>query len=106
MIEAGTTCAVDTSQVNHTPEHSDAAIRAHQEAGLRVVYAYSRGAGPRSQYPRDIERLKRTAFSSEDQLLTLAPEFTLGPRAARTRGRARSACAPSPTAPTMRASAP
>ena len=72
MIEAGTTCAVDTSQVNHTPEHSDAAIRAHKEAGLRVVYAYSRGAGPRSQYPRDIERLRRTAFSSEDQLLTLA----------------------------------
>ncbi len=95
MIEAGTTTAVDTSQVNHTPEHSDAAIRAHKEAGLRIVYAYSRGAGPRSQYPRDIVRLKRTAFSSEDQLLTSLPanlavgatEFTLGPRRARTRGR-------------------
>jgi hypothetical protein len=63
---------VDTSQVNHTPEHSDAAIRAHQESGLRVVYAYSRGTGPRAQYPRDIVRLRRTVFSSQDQLLTLA----------------------------------
>src|SRR5262249_26790174 len=72
MIEAGVTTAVDTSQVNHSPEHSDAAIRAHKEAGLRIVYAYSRGAGPRAQYPRDIERLRRDYFSSEDQLITLA----------------------------------
>src|SRR5262249_33712472 len=36
MIEAGVTTAVDTSQVNHSPEHSDAAIRAHKEAGLRI----------------------------------------------------------------------
>ena len=46
MIDMGTTAAVDTSQVNHTPEHSDAGIRALQESGLRAVYAYSRGAGP------------------------------------------------------------
>jgi 5-methylthioadenosine/S-adenosylhomocysteine deaminase len=72
MIDNRTTTAVDTSQVNHTPEHSDAAIRAHKEAGLRVVYAYSRGSGPKSEYPRDIVRLKRTQFSSDDQLLTLA----------------------------------
>jgi cytosine/adenosine deaminase-related metal-dependent hydrolase len=72
MIDSGTTTAVDTSQVNHTPEHSDAAIRAHQESGLRVVYAYSRGTGPGAQYPQDIVRLRRTVFSSQDQLLTLA----------------------------------
>ena len=72
MIDCGTTTAVDTSQVNHTPEHTDAAVRAHQESGLRVVYAYSRGTGARAQYPRDIQRLQRTVFSSPDQLLTLA----------------------------------
>src|SRR5215470_11620171 len=32
MIDMGTTTAVDTSQVNHTPEHSDAGIRALQES--------------------------------------------------------------------------
>lgn len=72
MIDMGTTSAVDTSQVNHTPEHSDAGIRALQESGLRVVYAYSRGAGPGAQYPQDIIRLRQTYFTSNDQLLTLA----------------------------------
>ncbi len=72
MIDMGTTAAVDTSQVNHTPEHSDAGIRALQESGLRTVYAYSRGDGPGARYPQDLVRLRKTYFSSEDQLLTLA----------------------------------
>jgi cytosine/adenosine deaminase-related metal-dependent hydrolase len=72
MIDMGTTTAVDTSQVNHTPEHSDAGIRALQESGLRVVYAYSRGAGPKARYPQDLLRIRKTYFDSEDQLLTLA----------------------------------
>ncbi|HLH96945.1 MAG TPA: amidohydrolase family protein [Xanthobacteraceae bacterium] len=80
MIDAGTTAAVDTSQVSHTPEHSDAGIRALQESGLRAVYAYSRGAGPNSRYPDDIARLQRTTFSSSDQLLTLALGGTLDAR--------------------------
>src|SRR5205823_9082747 len=50
MIDHGTTTAVDTSQVQHTPEHTDAGIRPLQESGLRVVYAYSRGAGAGAQY--------------------------------------------------------
>jgi 5-methylthioadenosine/S-adenosylhomocysteine deaminase len=77
MIDAGTTAAVDTSQVSHTPEHSDAGIRALQESGLRAVYAYSRGAGPGTRYPQDIARLQQTSFSSSDQLLTLALGGTL-----------------------------
>jgi cytosine/adenosine deaminase-related metal-dependent hydrolase len=72
MIDMGTTAAVDTSQVNHTPEHSDAGVRALQDSGLRVVYAYSRGAGPKAQYPQDLLRLRKAYFSSDDQLLTLA----------------------------------
>src|SRR5215510_10208868 len=71
MIDMGTTTAVDTSQVNHTPEHSDAGIRALQESGLRVVYAYSRGTGDGAQYPQDIIRLRETYFTSDDQLLTV-----------------------------------
>jgi cytosine/adenosine deaminase-related metal-dependent hydrolase len=72
MIDMGTTTVVDISQVSHTPEHSDACIRALQEAGIRAVFAYHRGAGPQAQYPHDIKRLQRTYFSSKDQLLTLA----------------------------------
>src|SRR5258707_4201798 len=73
MIDMGTTSVVDVSQVNNTPEHSDALIKALQDAGIRAVFAYSAGAaGPGMQHPPDIVRLKRTYFSSRDQLLTLA----------------------------------
>jgi 5-methylthioadenosine/S-adenosylhomocysteine deaminase len=72
MIDMGTTAVVDISQVSHTPEHSDACIRALQESGIRAVFAYHRGAGPQAQYPQDIKRLQPTYFSSKDQLLTLA----------------------------------
>jgi 5-methylthioadenosine/S-adenosylhomocysteine deaminase len=72
MIDTGTTAMVDISQVSHTPEHSDACVRALQESGIRAVYAYHRGAGPAAQYPQDIKRLQRTYFSSKNQLLTLA----------------------------------
>jgi cytosine/adenosine deaminase-related metal-dependent hydrolase len=72
MIDSGTTGIVDISQVSHSPAHSDACIRALQEAGIRAVFSYHRGAGPRAQFPQDITRLQRTYFSSKDQLLTLA----------------------------------
>jgi 5-methylthioadenosine/S-adenosylhomocysteine deaminase len=72
MIDMGTTTIVDISQVSHSPEHSDACIRALQDAGIRAVYSYHRGAGPRARFPQDITRLQRTYFSSKDQLLTLA----------------------------------
>jgi 5-methylthioadenosine/S-adenosylhomocysteine deaminase len=79
MIDTGTTTIVDISQVSHTPEHSDALIRALQETGIRAVYSYHRGAGPATQYPQDIKRLQRTYFSSTDQLLTLALTGNLSP---------------------------
>jgi cytosine/adenosine deaminase-related metal-dependent hydrolase len=72
MIDMGTTCIVDISQISHTPEHTDACIAALKESGIRAVHAYSRGSGPRTRYPDDVERLKRTYFNSEDQLLSLA----------------------------------
>src|SRR5713101_5029032 len=58
MIDMGTTAVVDISQVSHTPEHSDACIRALQESGVRAVFAYHRGAGPQARYPQDIKRLQ------------------------------------------------
>ena len=72
FIEMGTTAIVDISQCSHTPEHSDAMIRALSEAGIRAVYSYHRGTGDKHQFPQDIKRLQKTYFSSKDQLLTLA----------------------------------
>jgi 5-methylthioadenosine/S-adenosylhomocysteine deaminase len=80
MIDMGTTSAVDTSQISHTPEHSDACVRALQESGIRAVYAYWRGSGPDAKYPQDIVRLQRSHFSSQDQLLTLAMGSSLDPK--------------------------
>jgi 5-methylthioadenosine/S-adenosylhomocysteine deaminase len=89
MIDMGTTGIVDISQVAHSPEHSDANIRALQDCGIRAVFAYSRGAGPASRYPQDIARLQRTYFNTKDQLLTLAMATSVEPetfRAARAAG--------------------
>jgi 5-methylthioadenosine/S-adenosylhomocysteine deaminase len=72
FIDMGTTAIVDLSQISHTPEHSDACISALKDSGIRAVFGYSRGIGPRAQYPQDIARLQKTYFSSTDQLLTLA----------------------------------
>jgi cytosine/adenosine deaminase-related metal-dependent hydrolase len=72
LLDMGTTTIVDISQVSHTPEHSDACIQALKDSGIRAVYAYYRGAGSATLYPRDITRIQRTYFSSTDQLLTLA----------------------------------
>lgn len=80
FIDMGTTAIVDISQVSHTPEHSNACIRALQESGIRAVFAYHRGAGPSSQYPQDIKRLQRSYFSSTDQLLTLVLTANLNAR--------------------------
>jgi 5-methylthioadenosine/S-adenosylhomocysteine deaminase len=72
QINAGVTTGVDTSQVSHTPEHTDACIDGLARAGRRTLFAYSAGVGPGVQYPQDIRRLRKQFFSSEDQLLTLA----------------------------------
>lgn len=73
QLNAGVTTTVDTSQVQLTPEHTDACIAGLREAGQRVVFAYSAGSNrPTSRFPRDIERLRRQYFSSADQLMTLA----------------------------------
>jgi cytosine/adenosine deaminase-related metal-dependent hydrolase len=72
FIDMGTTAIVDLSQISHTPEHSDACIKALQDSGIRAVYGYSRGAGAKQQWPQDIGRIQKRYFSSQDQLLTLA----------------------------------
>jgi cytosine/adenosine deaminase-related metal-dependent hydrolase len=72
QINAGVTTTVDTSQVSHTPAHTDACIAGLKESGRRAVFAYAAGVGPASQFPQDLTRLRKQYFSSSDQLLTLA----------------------------------
>ena len=79
QINAGVTMGVDTSQVSHTPEHTDACIDGLREAGRRTLFAYSNGVGAGSRYPQDIRRLRTQFFASSDQLLTLAMGGGLDP---------------------------
>ena len=71
QIDAGVTTVMDVSQIHHSPEHSDAAIRALKDAGRRGVFGYFEGWGEKAQYPGDARRIRDEHFASDDQLLTM-----------------------------------
>ena len=86
-LDAGTTTIVDWSHIQNTPAHTDAAIRALQESGMRAIFAYGFPQlagkpwwveGGSHQFPGDIARLRKQYFASNDQLLTLALAATAG----------------------------
>ena len=72
-IDYGITCVIDNSHNSRSAAHSDAAIEALRDGGIRAVHASGPpGAGDWDhQWPRDLERLQKTYFASTDQLLTL-----------------------------------
>jgi cytosine/adenosine deaminase-related metal-dependent hydrolase len=85
-INAGVTTLLDWSHISNTPAHSDAAIAALQDAGIRAVYAFGVGRGgadQKSEWPQDIRRLRKQFFASADQLLTLALAADTGTNAPR-----------------------
>lgn len=79
-LDSGITTMLDWSHVQNSPEHSDAAIAALRDAGIRGVFAHGwplvDGAswmfGSERGHPQHIRRLRERYFSSDDQLLTLA----------------------------------
>ncbi|WP_405989522.1 amidohydrolase family protein [Streptomyces sp. NBC_00986] len=96
-LDSGITTVLDFSHNSRTREHSDAAIEALRDTGIRGVHA---SMGPHfgdwdRQWPADLNRLKDQYFSSDDQLLTLrlatlatdeiaGPALAYGPELART----------------------
>ncbi|MCB0213858.1 MAG: amidohydrolase family protein, partial [Anaerolineae bacterium] len=81
-IDAGVTTILDWSHIQAGPEHTDAAVRALQESGMRAVFAYGPVwyEAPKPEHPDWFRRAAKEYFSSKDQLLTLAwagfgPEF-------------------------------
>lgn len=86
-LDSGITTLYDWSHNNNTPDHVDEAVRGLKESGIRAVYGYGNANDewmPPSTLPSnfaDVERVRRTHFSSDDQLTTMAfaargPQFT------------------------------
>jgi 5-methylthioadenosine/S-adenosylhomocysteine deaminase len=71
QLDNGVTTVHDVSQIHHSPQHSDAAIRALFDTGRRAAFGYfeSAGAVAGNQYPNDAYRIKSQWFSSSDQLV-------------------------------------
>jgi cytosine/adenosine deaminase-related metal-dependent hydrolase len=72
-IDAGITCIIDNSHNSRSAAHSDAAVQALIDSGIRGVHA---SGAPQTgewdrQWPKDLERLQKTFFTSTDQLVTL-----------------------------------
>lgn len=82
-ITEGVTTGTDTSQANHTPEHTDAMINGLMDSGRRMVFVYSGGIdrsadgfpyevpGAMNDMTRGVGRIATTYFTSKDQLVTL-----------------------------------
>jgi 5-methylthioadenosine/S-adenosylhomocysteine deaminase len=78
-IESGVTCILDWSHIHNSPDHTDAAVKALFDSGVRAVFAYGNGQNETGRYweiatskfPGDIARLRKEYFSSDDQLVTL-----------------------------------
>lgn len=91
QIAEGVTTGTDTSQANHTPDHTDAMIKGLMDSGRRVVFVYSGGIdrradgyayevpGAMDDTTRGIGRLAKTYFGSRDQLVTLGFGGGAGP---------------------------
>jgi 5-methylthioadenosine/S-adenosylhomocysteine deaminase len=72
-IDAGVTCIIDNSHNARSAAHSDAAVEALIDSGIRGVHASGApSAGTWDhQWPQDLTRLQKKYFSSADQLVTL-----------------------------------
>jgi 5-methylthioadenosine/S-adenosylhomocysteine deaminase len=89
-LDAGITTLVDWSHIMNSPEHADAAIAALTESGSRALFAYGTPNDAHTDewhfestipHSEDVRRVKKTYFSSNDQLVTLAmavrgPQFS------------------------------
>lgn len=87
QLDDGVTTVHDVSQIQHSPQHSDAAIQALYDAGRRFAFGFFESAGanilgtnPGNKYPTDAPRIKQQWFSSSDQLgqLIMGGEVYLG----------------------------
>ncbi len=78
-IDAGVTSVFDWSHIQHSPAHSDAAIGALRDSGMRVVFGYGfPNLGPewffesRNHIPEDVRRVREELLPGDEGLVTMA----------------------------------
>ncbi len=79
-LDSGITTMLDWSHIQNSPEHTDAAVIALKDSGMRAIFAHGwplvEGASwmfnSQRGHLEDIRRLRTELFSSDDQLVTLA----------------------------------
>ncbi|MEU7864029.1 amidohydrolase family protein [Nonomuraea sp. NPDC049141] len=70
-LDSGITTLVDWSHIQNTPDHSDAAVQALTESGIRAVFAHGWPLTPEWTrdsalgHPQDIRRLREQYFASD-----------------------------------------
>jgi 5-methylthioadenosine/S-adenosylhomocysteine deaminase len=59
QLDAGVTTVLDISQIHHSPQHSDAAVKALKDTGRRAMLGFFESAGniAGNQYPNDAARI-------------------------------------------------
>ncbi|NUW30288.1 amidohydrolase family protein [Nonomuraea sp. SMC257] len=62
-LDAGVTTLLDWSHIQHSPEHTDAAVEALRASGIRAVFGYCH-QGPLSELARETRRVRDAYFSS------------------------------------------
>src|SRR5260370_1692561 len=78
-IPGGSQAGFGQGRFRTSPAHTDAAVKALFDSGVRAVFAYGNGQNETGRYweiatskfPGDIARLRKQYFSSDDQLVTL-----------------------------------
>ncbi|VVE49899.1 Melamine deaminase [Pandoraea eparura] len=79
-LDSGITTMLDWSHIQNSSEHTDAAVIALQDSGMRAIFAHGwplvEGASwmfnSQRGHLEDIRRLRQQFFASDDQLVTLA----------------------------------
>jgi cytosine/adenosine deaminase-related metal-dependent hydrolase len=76
-LDSGITTLLDWSHNVNSPEHSDAAVAALRDAGLRAVFAHGGGADmyqvpSHVPHDEDVRRIRAEHFASDDSLVTMA----------------------------------
>ncbi|MDB5602866.1 MAG: amidohydrolase [Xanthobacteraceae bacterium] len=83
-LRDGVTTVLDHCHIINSPEHADAAANALKDAGIRAIFCYGFYAPPiknpvfreRQDRYRDVGRMRRDFFPSDDGLITLGAALT------------------------------